>query len=86
MKLEIRKGTLTLNNKKLKINKKNIFFFSDDVRSVKNAMQMAAFLKHVVILYYAGPNFLTLKVAGYLNKTSVLKSNQFFSKFDKSLR
>ena len=76
MKLELRKGTLTLNNKKLKINKKN-FFFSDDVRSVKNPIQMTAFLKHFVILYYAGPNFLTLKVAGYLNKMSVLKSNRF---------
>ena len=45
----------------------NIKYFFRDIWSVNNPIQTAAFFE-ILILYYTGPNFLTLKVATYLKR------------------
>ena len=70
VKLELWKGTLIWNKKSHDQNQQKIFFeqIFRDIWSVNNSIEMAAFFKHAVILYYTRPNFLTLKVATYLKR------------------
>ena len=56
----------------------NIKYFFRDIWSVNNPIQTAAFLKHNVILYYTGPNFLTLKVATYLKRKLYVFLQRFY--------
>ena len=58
-------GTLKVT---LKINKKKNKTFFQGYLIVNNPIQIAVFSKHVVILYYTCPSFLTLKVATSLQE------------------
>ena len=64
----------------------NIKYFFRDIWSVNNPIQTAAFLKHNVILYYTGPNFLTLKVATYLKRKLYFFLQHFLQVYQKCIQ
>ena len=69
VKLELWKGVLTRTRKATpKINKNILKIIFRDIWSVNNPIQTTAVFKHVVILYYTGPDVFTLKVATYLKR------------------
>ena len=55
----------------------NIKYFFRDIWSVNNPIQTAAFFE-ILILYYTGPNFLTLKVATYLKRKLYVFLQRFY--------
>ena len=52
-----------------KIGKYVYYIFTENICSARNPMQVVVFCKHVLILYNNDSNFLTLKVAQYLNQS-----------------